>query len=101
MVFMKNNKRTDWKGGKFSQKWLGPYTVTKISEKGVVTLETTSGLIHNKKYNLANLKNYFQDKSDDTSLTAIRSSNFWSDAPDKIVEMILLYALKQSRISNE
>ena len=33
MVLMKNNKRTDRKGGKFSQKWLSPYTVTKISEK--------------------------------------------------------------------
>ena len=25
MVFMENNKRIDWKGRKFSQKWLGPY----------------------------------------------------------------------------
>ena len=33
MVLMKNNKAIDCKGGKFSQKWLGPYTVTKISEK--------------------------------------------------------------------
>ena len=33
MVLMKNNKRIDRKSGKFSQKWLGPYTVTKISAK--------------------------------------------------------------------
>ena len=30
MVLMKNNKRIDRKVGKLSQKWLGPYTVTKI-----------------------------------------------------------------------
>ena len=101
MVLMKNNKRIDRKGGKFSQKWLGSFTVTKIFEKGVVTLKNTSGLILNKKYNVANLKHYFQEESDDTSSTAIRSSNFWSDAPDEIVEMILLYALQQSRNSVE
>ena len=101
MMFMKNNKRIDWKGGKFSQKWLGPYTITKISEKGVVTLKNTSGLILNKKYNVANLRHYFQEESDDTSSTAIRSSNLWSDAPDETVKIILLYAFQQSRNSIE
>ena len=60
MVLMKNNKRIDRKGGKFSQKWLGSYTVTKIPEKAVVTLKNTSGLILNKKCNVANLKHYFK-----------------------------------------
>ena len=71
----------------------------KISEKGVATLKNTSGLILNKKYNVANLKHYFQQESDDTLSTAIHPSNFWSDTPDEIVEMILLYALQQSRNS--
>ena len=93
-VLMKNNKRIDRKGEKFSQKWLGPYTVTKISEKGVVALNNTSCLILNKKYNVANLKNYFQEEPENTSWTAVLSSNFWSDALDEIVEMILLYALQ-------
>ena len=75
MVLRKNNKPIDWKGGRFSQKWLGPYTVTKISEKRVVTLENTSGLILGKKCKVANIKHDF----DDTSSIAIRSSNFWSD----------------------
>ena len=61
--------------------------------------ENTSALILNKKYNVANIKHYFQEDSNDTSSTAIRSSNFWSDAPDEIVEIILLYAFKQSRNS--
>ena len=32
---MENNKRIDGKCGKFSQKWLGPYTVTKISQQEI------------------------------------------------------------------
>ena len=85
MVLMKTNKRINRKGRKFLQKWLGLYTVTKLSEKWVVTLKNTSGLILNKKYNVYNLRHYFQEEFDDTSSTAIRSSNFWSDAPDEIV----------------
>ena len=63
-------------------------------------MKNTSGLILNKKYNVANLK-HFQEESDNISSTAICSSNFWSDAPDEIVKMILLYALQQSRNSIE
>ena len=85
---MKSNKRVDREGEKFSQKWLDHYTVTTISEKGVMTLKNISGLILDKKYNVANLKHYFQ-----------HSSNLWSDAPDEIVKMILLYALQPSRNS--
>ena len=55
-------------------------------------MKNTSGLILNKKYNVANLK-HFQEESDDTLSIAILSLNFWSDVPDEIVEMILLYAL--------
>ena len=39
IVLLKNNKRFDRKGRKFSQKWLGPYTVMNISNKGVATLK--------------------------------------------------------------
>ena len=60
MVLMKSNKRIGQKGGKFSQKLLHPYTVNKISEKGVVTLKNISSLILNKKYNVANLKHFFK-----------------------------------------
>ena len=35
IVLLKNNKRFDRKGGKFSQKWLCPYTVMNITVKGV------------------------------------------------------------------
>ena len=43
IVLLKNNKRFDRKGGKFSQKWLGPYTVMNISDKGVATLKKRIG----------------------------------------------------------
>ena len=44
IMLLKNNKRFDWKGGKFSQKWLGPDAVIYISDKGVVTLKNASGM---------------------------------------------------------
>ena len=97
MVLMKNNNRIYRKGGKFSQKRLGPYTVTKISEKGVVTLKNTSSLILNKKYNVANI--IF--KKNLTTPHQLRFAFNFLITPDEIVEMILLYALQQSRNSIE
>ena len=38
-VFLRNNKRKDWKSGKFTFKWLGPYVVSDITRKGLVTLK--------------------------------------------------------------
>ena len=70
IVLLKNNKRFDRKGGKFSQKWLGPYTVMNISDKGVATLKSASGVILKNKYNIVQLKHYIQrvdDKSKSTS----------------------------------
>ena len=89
--------------GSSHKKWLGPYTVTKISEKGVATLKNNSGLILNKKYNVGNLKHFFHEESIDngTSPTVSPSSNFWSFIPDEIVKIILLHALQQSRNSVE
>ena len=34
MVLLKNQKREDRKGGKFSYKWMGPYEVQSITKKG-------------------------------------------------------------------
>ena len=36
---LRNNKRKDRKGGKFTFKWLGPYVVSDITKKGLVTLK--------------------------------------------------------------
>ena len=52
IVLLKNNKRFDRKGRKFSQKWLGPYAVMNISDKGVATLENALRVTFQKKYNI-------------------------------------------------
>ena len=44
IVLLKINKRFDRKCGKFSKKWLGPYTVMNISDKGVATLKNALGV---------------------------------------------------------
>ena len=91
MVLMKKKpSKSIGKAGSSHKNGSVPIRLPKYLQKLVATLKTTSSLILNKKYNVANLKHYFQEESDDTSSTAIRSSNFWSDAPDEIIEMILL-----------
>ena len=52
IVLLKNNKRFDRKGGKFSQKWLGSQAVMNISDKGVATLENASRVTFQNKYNI-------------------------------------------------
>ena len=100
IVLLKNNKRFDRKGGKFSQKWLGPYTVMNISDNGVATLKKASGVTLKNKYNIAQLKHYIQGADDKSKSTSNEeSANFWNHAPDEIVEMILLYAVQQSENS--
>ena len=61
---LKNNKQFDRKGGKFLQKWLGPYTVKNISDKGVATLKNASGVTLKNKYNIVQLKHYIQGTED-------------------------------------
>ena len=100
IVLLKNNKQFDQKVGKFSQKWLGPYTVMNISAKGVATFKNASGMILKNKYNIVQLKHYIQRADGKSKSTSIEeSSDFWNHAPDEIVEMILLYAVQQSENS--
>ena len=54
-VLLKNNKHKDRKSGKFTFKWLGPYTVLDITKKGLVTLKNKSN-----KNNKAQLKLFFE-----------------------------------------
>ena len=96
IVLLKNNKLFDRKGGNFSQKWLGPYAVMNISDKGVATLKNASGMTLKNKYNIAQLKHYIQGAEDKSKSTSNEeSANSWNHAPDEIAEMILLYAVQQ------
>ena len=97
IVLLKKNKRFDWKGGKFSQKWLRPYTVMNISGKGVGILKNASGVTLKNKYNIVWLKYYIQGVDNKSKSTSNEeSANFWNHAPDEIVEMVLLYVAQQS-----
>ena len=52
------------------------------------------------KYNIVQLKHYTQRADDELKSTSNKDAgNFWNHAPDKIVEMILLYAVQQTQNS--
>ena len=87
LVLLRNNKRNDRKGGKFTPKWIRPYTVIAISEKGATTLKNAARHVLKTKYNVSQLKPYHEPEP----------SKFWDvDAPDKIIEVILVMTIKQS-----
>ena len=66
LILLRNSKRKDKKGGKFSFALLGPYIVSKNTPKGVTTLKTREGEILNVKYNFSLLRLYVNEKTDDT-----------------------------------
>ena len=120
-MLLRNNKRNDRKGGKFSYVWLGPYIVEDIIPKGVATLKNSSnGLVLKKKYNRAQLKRYIvsdekptiaseqnpvvsDEKHIDSEENPIASdekpavTNQWLRLPNEMWEMILRWAIESSR----
>ena len=45
-VWLKNKKRIDRKGGKFSYKWTGPYEIQSVSKKGKIYIHiSVAGLL--------------------------------------------------------
>ena len=74
IVLLKNNKRFDRKGGKFSQKWLRPYNVMNISDKGVVTLKSALEGILKNKYKIFQLKYYIQEAGNKSRSTSNEES---------------------------
>ena len=73
-----------------------------VFSRGIlVKIESTSRLPMKSLLCWCTISSAKAKESDDTSSTTIRSSNFWSDAPDEIAEMILLYALQKSKNSIE
>ena len=55
-VLLQNQRRQDRKGGKFSYKWIGPYTIKSISKTGLCVLINEKGFVLKKKYNVSLLK---------------------------------------------
>ena len=56
-ILLRNIRRDDRKGGKFSQKWLGPFTICEIFNNGTVNLKKSGSPLKTKQ-NLCNLKAY-------------------------------------------
>ena len=57
---LENKRRHDKKGGKFSYRWLRPYTVKALNKNGLASLESSKGIVLKQKYNSALLKSYIQ-----------------------------------------
>ena len=71
-----------------------------ISDKGVATLTNGSGVTVKNKYNIVQLKHCIQEADDKSKSTSNEeSANFWNHAPDEIVAIILLCAVRQSENS--
>ena len=60
-ALLRNKRRHDRKGGKFSYRWQGPYTVKQLSKNGLTSLENSKGTILKQKYNSALLKPYIEN----------------------------------------
>ena len=117
-VWLKNQRRQDRKGGKFSYKWTGPYTIEHITKTGLCTLRNErSATVLAKKFNVGLLKPYLdppaEDPQDeekqhtvppDEKPASIQSEDCiqtevskWRNLPNEIVEMILVLAVRISK----
>lgn len=122
-VLLQNQKRQDRKGGKFTYKWTGPYTIKATTKTGLCTLVNKQDETLRKKYNVSLLKPFFSNdttENDDQQPLLQESSrdeeekahiyderynehvknlheldtNYFNNLPDEIVEIILLFAGK-------
>ena len=74
-VWLKNQRRQDRKGGKFSYRWTGPYTIEHITKQGLYTLKNGRSTVLAKKFNVGLLKPYLDpltvDPQDEEELYAV------------------------------
>ena len=81
-VLRENTAQKQRKGGKLSDKWLGPYIVHQQMGKGVYQLKTVSGTVLKQKCNISRLKVYYGiDRHDNTSAVRESSSPGTQDGP--------------------
>ena len=69
-VLLQNFKRQDRKGGKFTYKWIGPYTIESISKTGLCALNNQKSVTLKNKYNVSRLKPFYSNER--TALDLIR-----------------------------
>ena len=101
-VVIQNLKRQDRKGGKFTYKWIGPYTIESISKTGLCALTNQKGVTLKKKYNVSLLKPSNEraalelDKEEDPEPQAQSTNwNYFDQLPNEIVDMILSKATEK------
>ena len=57
-VLLRNNKRNDGNGGRFTFTWLGPYEMDNLTDYGLASLKNQKGNVLKKKFNKLLLKPY-------------------------------------------
>ena len=118
-ILLENKRRHDRSGGKFSYRWLGPYTVKALSKNGLASLESSKGIVLKQKYNSALLKTYIEYANEEANAPdrnckerfdnapdekprievvdpSVLEKNFWDILPDELVERILHCAIETS-----
>lgn len=55
-VLLKNMRRSDRKGGKASDPWIGPYVVMEVKETGTCRLKNKRGVVLKRSFNASQLK---------------------------------------------
>ena len=111
-VLLENQKCKDRKGGKFTYKWMGPYTVKSVSKSGICVLVNEKGVQLKKNYHASLLKLYYSNDDlppaseppaspidqDDiishqpNSQYQTTKKSYFDQLHDEIVEMILMKA---------
>ena len=106
-VLLQDLKRQDRKGGKFTCKWIGPYTIESISKTGLCALTNQKGVTLKKKYNVSLLKSFYLnqrtalelDKEEDPEPQAQSTDcNYFDQLPNEIVDMILSKATEKQDV---
>ena len=100
-VLLLNQKRMDRKGGKFTFKFLGPYTVLEVSENNLCTLQTDeTGVSLKKKPSFSSSEESDDEDVDDgtSPFTKVyeKPLDFWTKLPNETVGKILTNAVKSS-----
>ena len=99
-VLLKNSKRFDRKGGKFSQKWFGPYTVINISDKGVGTLKTHREWLLRINTTLFNLNTTFNEQTTNQNQHQMQNLQIFGIMHQTtLLRWFFLYAMQQSENS--
>ena len=93
-VLLENKRRHDRKGGKFSHRWLGPYTIKALNRNGLAWLESSKSIVLKQKYNSALLKPYIEYVNEEANAPdrnykeqfdneqSIQEKIFWDIMPD-------------------